>query len=91
MEDWFESGSDETGSVIQGEDKEPSKRKPMFEDIRLEDEIIANDFTPLNKNIDDESMNKLCPDREKNYYSAEGVHVDYVFHSIFNHAIQWKQ
>lgn len=91
LEDWFELGSDGTGSVIQSEDKEPSEIDHMFGDIEFEDEIIPGDFIPLNKIVDDELPKKLCPNRENNDNSEKGVNADDVDHSVFNHAIRWKQ
>ena len=93
--DWFKSCSDETSSVIQGEDKELSETYLMFEDIGLEDEIILDDFIPLNKTIDDDFLNKLYPDGENNDKNEdlvmdnceEGVNANVVVHSIFNHVI----
>lgn len=63
----------------------------MFEDIGLEDEIILDDFIPLNKTIDDDFLNKLYPDGENNDKNEdlvmdnceEGVNANVVFHSIF--------
>ncbi|CAH1437918.1 unnamed protein product [Lactuca virosa] len=67
FEDWFDEESDESGSVIQGDNKEPSQgiHNPepayMF-DVGLEDEINGEYCTPLNKTKDDEFLNKLCPE-----------------------------
>lgn len=67
----------------------------MFEDIGLEDEIIPDGFIPLNKIVNDDFLNKLCPDRENDDTnedpvmdnSKEGVNANVVVHSIFNHVI----
>ncbi|CAI9302235.1 unnamed protein product [Lactuca saligna] len=69
----FDEESDESGSVIQEDDKEPSQgiHDPelayMF-DVGLEDEINGEYWTPLNKTKDNEFLNKLCPEggEEKN-------------------------
>ncbi|CAH1445607.1 unnamed protein product [Lactuca virosa] len=70
FEDWFDEESDESGSVIHGDDKEPSQGIPDLEpayifDGGLEDKINGEYCTPLNKTKDDEFLNKLCPEGEE--------------------------
>ncbi|CAH1443587.1 unnamed protein product [Lactuca virosa] len=64
FEDWFDEESDESGSVIKGDDKETAQGIPdpepayMF-DAGLEDEINGEYCTLLNKTKDDDFVNKL--------------------------------
>ncbi|CAH1414773.1 unnamed protein product [Lactuca virosa] len=67
FEDWFDEESDESGSVIKGDDKETAQgipdREPAYMfDAGLDDEINGKYCTPLNKTKDDEFLNKLCPE-----------------------------
>ncbi|CAH1422469.1 unnamed protein product [Lactuca virosa] len=67
FENWLYEESDDSGSAIQGDDKERSQGTPdpepsyMF-DAGLGDEINEEVCTPLNKTKDDEFLNKLRPE-----------------------------
>ncbi|CAI9300484.1 unnamed protein product [Lactuca saligna] len=65
----------------------------MF-DAGLVDEIVPNDFTPLNKVKDDELVNKLCPEGKESEEmdTSEEKENEYVVeHSIFNPQVHWKK
>ncbi|CAI9272102.1 unnamed protein product [Lactuca saligna] len=102
FEDWFDEESDESGSVILGDDKETAQGIPDLEptymfDAGLDDEINGEYCTPLNKTKDDEFLNKLCLEggEEKKIEeidnSEELDHDVLEEHPIFNPHVHWKK